>query len=172
MSARRRATLALLVALGAGLALSSSGAAEAAVQCRLEAPAKARAGAPLALRFTFTNPGAAPWRVLTWNTPFEPGWFGAFVTVTRDGAPLAYRGAQMKRGEPAADDYLTIAARGSRRAQVDLAQAFDLSRPGRYHVEPKLVLHDVAPPGARVPRSRDAHAPQPLACNPVDIELR
>jgi hypothetical protein len=43
-----------------------------------------------------------------------PGWFHAFVELTRDGQPLACRGASMKRGAPAAADCLTLATRRTR----------------------------------------------------------
>jgi hypothetical protein len=173
----RRAVLGMLAAwVGAVTALPAEAAAgappEAALHCQLAAPAAGRAGAPFELQFSFSNSGAGRLRLLTWNTPFEPGWFNAFVTVSRDGQPLAYRGASMKRGEPAADDYLTLGAHRTRHAQVDLAAAFDLSQPGRYRVEPRLVLHDVAPVRARLPRPREAHRSRPLACNPVEFELK
>ena len=142
------------------------------LRCELAAPASGRAGAPFELRFSFTNTGPQALHLLDWNTPFEPGWFNPFVGVTRDGQPLAYRGASVKRGDPAADDYLTLAAHRTRRARADLALAFDLSQPGRYRVEPRLVLHDAARAGTRVPRARDALQPQALPCNAVEFVLK
>ncbi len=151
----------------------SVGAADATgtLRCRLTAPATGRPGEPLMLHFAFTNRGPRALRLLTWNTPLEPGWFAPFVSVTRDGEPLEYRGAMMKRGVPAPDDYLEIGAHKTRQAEIDLALAFDLGRPGRYHVEPRLVLHDLAPVDPRHARAADARAPQPLACNAVDFML-
>jgi hypothetical protein len=145
--------------------------AAGALRCRLTAPATGRPGEPLMLHFAFTNRGPRALRLLTWNTPLEPGWFAPFVSVTRDGEPLEYRGAMMKRGAPAPDDYLEIGAHRTRRAEIDLALAFDLSRPGRYRVEPRLVLHDLAAVDKRRARATDARAPQPLACNAVDFML-
>ena len=151
----------------------SAGPTDAAgpLRCKLTAPATGRPGEALMLHFTFANHGPRALRLLTWNTPLEPGWFAPFVNVTRDGEPLEYRGAMMKRGAPAADDYLEIGAHRTRHAEIDLALGFDLSRPGRYHVEPRIVLHDLASLDARRARAADARAPQSLACNAVDFVL-
>ena len=168
---RGLAAIASAAALGAVL-LSGVAPANAALTCRLSAPATGRVGAPFTLHFTFTNPGSETLRVLDWNTPFEPGWFAPFVTLLRDGQALTYRGASMKRGEPTAQDYVAIGAGRARHARVDLAEAFDLSRPGHYRVEPRITLHDVLPAGARTPRPRDAHQGQSLACNAMEFELK
>ncbi len=165
---------AALIATGLWVAMPvSAGSTDApgALRCRLTAPAVGRPGDALMLRFTFANRSPRALRLLTWNTPFEPGWFAPFVSVTRDGEPLEYRGAMMKRGAPAPDDYLEIGAHRTRRAEIDLALAFDLSRPGRYHVEPRLVLHDLALVDARRAHAASGRAPQPLVCNAVDFKL-
>ncbi len=143
------------------------------LRCTLAAPARAAVGAPVELRFTLHNAGATPVWVLSWGTPFEPqGWFAPYVEVRRDGVALPYQGPKMKRGEPTAAQYFELAPGASRTATVDLALPFDLSRPGRYTVQPRLRLHDVAVgPAARVPRPREAHVGQPLRCNPVTIEM-
>jgi len=166
--AGRRA--AAIVVLGA-LLLTVPARANAALSCQLSAPATGRAGAPLLLRFEITNPGPQALRALDWNTPFEPGWFAPYVTLLRDGQALTYRGATMKRGEPTAQDYVAIGAGRARHARIDLAEAFDLSHPGHYRVEPQIILHDVLPAGTRAPRARDAHRAQPLACNAVEFDL-
>ena len=152
--------------------LTAAAPATAALRCVLNAPASGRAGAPLLLHFKITNSGPQALRLLDWNTPFEPGWFAPFVTLQRDGLAVNYRGASMKRGDPAAQDYVAIGAGRVRHARIDLAQAFDLSRPGHYHVEPQIVLHDVLPAGTRAPRPRDAQQGQPLACNAVEFDLK
>jgi peptidyl-Lys metalloendopeptidase len=171
---RRRALLAGAALTGALMAapFPTTAATAPTLRCELTAPAAGRAGAMFELRFAITNTGPHALRVLDWNTPFEPGWFHPFVELTRDGQPLAYRGASMKRGDPAAADYLTLAAHRTRRARADLALAFDLSQPGRYRALPRFVLHDVAPRGAPVPRARDAMQAHPLLCNSVEFELK
>jgi hypothetical protein len=82
-------------------------------------------------------------RVLTWATPFEGAWLQPFVSVLRAGTPLPYLGATVKRGAPEASEYLRLPAGASRRAALDLRDAFDLSAPGDYRVVAELTLHDV-----------------------------
>jgi len=135
--------------------------------CKLSAPARVEAGQRVPLRFALSNRGRAAVRVLNWATPFE-GWFGPYALVTRDGAALRYAGPMVKRGDPGADEYLTIAAGRTRRAEVDLAQPFDFTQPGHYRVVPRLTLFDVTTGPAR---PRTAHAPMPLNCPALEIEV-
>jgi len=167
-----RVRIALRLAVLAVPLLTGAAPATAALRCELSAPASGRAGAPLLLHFKITNNDSQGVRMLDWNTPFEPGWFAPFVTLQRDGQAVTYRGASMKRGDPAAQDYVAIGAGRVRHARIDLAEAFDLSRPGHYRVEPQIVLHDVLPFGTRAPRPRDAHQAHSLACNAVEFDLR
>ena len=169
--AYRRSAAAVLMACA--LSAPPAGAAPgASLRCALAAPVAGAVGASIALRFAFTNTGPHAQRLLGWNTPFEPGWFGPYVSVTRDGQPLAYRGASVKRGDPAADDYVALPAHRTRRARAELGAEFDLTQPGRYRVEPQLVLHDVAPAGVRVPRARDALQALTLPCNAIEFVLK
>lgn len=163
-----RAVVAAALVLIGGSALS---AAAPGLQCTLRAPATAVAGQPVRLSFTLTNRSASPLRVLEWNTPFE-GWFAPYVQVARDGGAVPYRGPAMKRGDPSADEYFSLAAGGSRRAEVDLALPFDLSTPGRYVVTPHLTLFDQFAGGAKAAaRPRDAHVPLALACDPIEVKI-
>lgn len=114
-----------------------------AVRCRLELPDTVRAGAPLPLTMVLHNRGRVALRVLTWGTPFEGAWLQPFVSVLRAGTPLPYQGATVKRGAPEASEYLRLPAGASRRAALDLRDAFDLSAPGDYRVVAEITLHDV-----------------------------
>jgi len=148
------------------------GAAHAAeLRCSLTAPASVAARQPVPLRFTLMNRGAAAVQVLEWGTPLE-GWFAAYVDVSRDGATVPYRGPMVKRGDPAADEYLRIPAGGKRRAEVDLAQPFDLTVPGVYRVRPRITLFDVVAAGTPVPRPRDQLVSQTLNCPELQIEVK
>jgi len=157
------------LALAAGVAMTATAHD---LRCTLKAPAHATAGAPVMLRFTLSNTGGVPVQVLQWNTPFEDGWFSPYVELTRDGVPVPYNGPALKRGEPTADQYFRLAAGASRSVEVDLALPFDVTKPGRYRVLPRLQLFDVVPAGSGpVPRPRDRLRAVPLDCNPVDIEV-
>ena len=141
--------------------------------CTLRAPAKVRAGDAVPLRFTLGNPGDSPLFVLRWNTPWEGRWMAEFVDVLRDGVPLRYAGAKAKRGAPQAGDWMRIAPASSQDGIVDLAQAFDLSAPGRYHVMPRIRLLDAraAMPVGRAPTLEELE-PGGLACADVEIVVR
>jgi hypothetical protein len=161
---------AVALAAGLGMSAAASAAGPTPLSCHLSAPAYAYVGAPLPLSFRLQNGGKAAVAVLTWNTPFEHGWFAPFAEVRLDGRPLRYQGAMRKRADPSASDYLQLAPGQTAEVEVDLGQAFDLSHPGHLSISPRIVLMDVAPHD-RVPRAREAHVPQPLRCNPVDVEL-
>ena len=158
--------------LAAALLLMSVGGAAAPaaeLHCTLTAPASVAAGQPVPLRFTLANRGAVAVQVLEWGTPLE-GWFAAYVEVSRDGVAVPYRGPMVKRGDPAAAEYVRIAAHRARRAEVDLAQPFDLSVPGVYRVRPRITLFDVIGVGTPAPRPRNRHVSQTLSC--PELELR
>jgi hypothetical protein len=166
-----------LVAFALGCAVTASSFAEqspaAALRCTLDVPARGVAGQPVMLRFTLANPpDGATVQVLRWNTPLEGGWFAPFVAVTRHGQALPFRGPSLKRGEPLAADYLRLDAGASATAELDMAPAFDLSRPGRYRITPRIRLIDVfRATAAQPPRDRAQHAGADLACNAVELML-
>ncbi|MBY0489321.1 MAG: hypothetical protein K2R93_05725 [Gemmatimonadaceae bacterium] len=167
--------LAALVALAVSLPGVRSAMAQAGpprLACAVRVPPVVVSGARVPLTMTVRNRGAAALAMLTWGTPFEDGWFEPFVRVTRAGAPLAFGGAMVKRGDPEADEYLSIAPGQRRQASVDLALVFDLSVPGRYVVTPQVTIHDAVTLPASLPRARAAHAALPLACAPVTFEVR
>jgi hypothetical protein len=164
----------LAVALACTMSASTPASTPAGpvLRCALEAPASAVAGGPVLLRFTITNAGTAPLQLLRWNTPLEGGWFAPFVTVTREGRPLRYQGPAFKRGDPDAQSYLRLEAGASTTSELDLALPFDLSAPGRYHVEPHIRLVDAfdARTG-QAPRPRKLHEGRDLPCPTVDFSL-
>jgi peptidyl-Lys metalloendopeptidase len=166
-----------LVTFALGCAVTVSPFAEespaTAPRCTLEVPARVAAGQPVMLRFTLTNPSkAGAVQVLRWNTPLEGGWFAPFVAVTRDGQALPFRGPSLKRGEPLAEDYLRLDAGASATAELDMAPAFDLSRPGRYRITPHIRLIDVfRAAAAQPPRDRAQHAGAELACKAVEVMI-
>ncbi len=140
--------------------------------CTLEGPATLRAGEPARFALKVHNRGSQPVQLLNWATPFEPAWFAPWLTVQRDGKPLPYGGAKMKRGDPDAAHYVAIAAGASAGASFELAPAFDVSAPGRYTLRPRIVLHDLLVGGAQaVPRPLAQHRPQRLRCNELRFEV-
>ncbi len=124
------------------------------------------------LRLRVHNRGRERLQVLAWGTPFE-GWFAPFVRVWRDGTELAYQGPSVKRGDPDADEYLSIEPGRAREVRFTLEPAFDAAVPGRYRIEPQLLLHDVAEGRrARLPRPRAQHQPVALHCAALEFDRR
>ncbi len=153
-------------------AMAASACAAPALRCALEAPAQAAAGAPVVLRFTIANAGSAPLQVLRWNTPLEGAWFAPFVEVTHGGRTLPFMGPMIKRGDPDAAAYLRLAPGAAETAELDLAAPFDLSKPGRYRVTPRIrVLDAFDAATARAPRPRAAHRGFDLDCPAIELTI-
>ncbi len=104
------------------------------LMARITVPTEIVRGEPVNVSFELTNGSDEPLRVLQWFTPFE-GIAGRIFRVEREGEPVSYRGILVKRGAPAADEYLSIDPRSSVTTEVDLAASYDLTAPGNYRVE-------------------------------------
>jgi hypothetical protein len=144
----------------------------APLACSVEGPARVRAGQAATFALHLFNHGPRPVQLLTWATPFEPAWFAPWARVQRGSKALGYVGAMMKRGDPQAGDYLSIAAGASASASFSLVPAFDISAPGRYRLRPQIVLHDLLVGTAEaVPRPLSRHQPHGLRCNEFAFEV-
>ncbi|HYO67747.1 MAG TPA: protease [Archangium sp.] len=142
----------------------------ATLDCVVSVPASVRAGEPVPLRFQLTNRTAQPLSVLKWRTPLE-GLMGKDFEVTRDGTEVAYLGRMVKRGNPSADAYVTIAPGASEDAQVDLSPAYEMKQPGRYRIAFNGELMDVVEKQAEVPRSLEQLQPRPVSCPTVETTI-
>jgi peptidyl-Lys metalloendopeptidase len=83
---------------------------------------------------TMTNFSAEPIQVLSWYTPLQAVSTGLFK-VTRNGEPVEYVGALVKRGTPNASDYVTVPAGASITRSVKVSELYDFSATGVYTVE-------------------------------------
>lgn len=86
------------------------------------------------MRFTFQNHTDEEIIVLSWFTPFE-GIAGEIFDIKHDGKAVSYHGILVKRGDPLAEDYITIAAGGTLSTEIDLAESYDFSKAGDYDIE-------------------------------------
>jgi len=150
------------------LTTGTATAASPHLDCSLRVPDKVTAGRPARLVFELVNKGAAPVRVLTWNTPLE-GWFGSFLKVARDGADVPYEGPMVKRSAPAEDDYVRIVPGAKVGATLDLAQVYAIAAPGLYTVAFVGPLHDVVEGRHNVPGAE--RRPVVIACAPVQFRI-
>lgn len=137
----------------------------------LEAEESYAAGSPVRIRFVLSNLSDRQLFVLRWNTPIE-GIEGNIFRVTHDGIEVAYRGPQIKRGEPAREDYIRIGPHESVSGVVDLAAAYDVGSAGTYGVAFAGRLLDVTRNGRALPRPREKHRPMSIGGNAVTVLVR
>jgi hypothetical protein len=139
-------------------------------ECTLEAEEAYVMGEPVNLRFSLHNKTDRTLYILTWYTPLE-GIAGKIFRVMHDGGEVPYRGIMAKRGDPSRDAYTAIKPGAAVSSVVDLAENYDLSQAGRYHVEFTSRLHDVTDDESSIPRKQDDHKVQELPCNTVSFEI-
>src|ERR1700759_2845467 len=87
-------------------------------------------GEPVVLTVEVENRGSDALRVLGWGPPFEERFTSSFLRVERDGEVLPYDGRLVKRGDPSADDYLTIGAGETVKTTVDVSAGYPIESPG------------------------------------------
>ncbi len=81
-----------------------------------------------------TNLTRHPIHLLRWQLPGDEVE-AALFRITRDGQPVAYTGPLLKRATPSAADRTRLEAGATLNYEVELTQAYDLARNGRYAVE-------------------------------------
>jgi uncharacterized protein (DUF58 family) len=142
------------------------------LECRLSVPGTVKAGTPVTVGFELRNPTPRALYVLDWHTPLE-GLLNDILQVTRldGGEELSYSGPMMKRGDPSAEDYVTVAPGAAVSASIEASLAYDFSKPGRYRLAFRGPLMDVATDKAGVPHARDGFQSLPVACAPVETTV-
>lgn len=86
-------------------------------------------GSAFTVRVTVRNTSSSAVNVLSRDLP-QARESKAVLAVTRDGVPVPYRGKVAKLAAPTAADYTRIPAGGAYSATVNLADDYDLSKPG------------------------------------------
>ncbi len=93
------------------------------------------------VRFTMSNPTDKAVRILKWQTPFF-GVDANLFSINVGGEKVAYTGRMIKRGEPAARDYMTLRPGESRSVELDLSAFYDFAKTGQYEVRYDEFLFD------------------------------
>ncbi|TFF34308.1 protease [Mucilaginibacter psychrotolerans] len=138
--------IALLLIVAASCGMQNQQAADAPANGGQTAAAKGlyavlainpsiRMGDAVQLKFTVYNPADSAQHFLKWQTPFEPLLSKYLDIKNEQGEELQYKGAMAKRMmPPPADAYISIPAKDSLVANVDLMKGYALSKPGKYTI--------------------------------------
>ena len=113
-------------------------------------------GESVPIKFSLENLSDRPLRILKWYTPME-GIAGDIFHVALDGHQVEYIGRMVRRGQPLESDYLLLGPYQTVTATVDLAEAYDLSRPGAYSVDFTGTIHDAVVATVDSPRKMEEH---------------
>jgi peptidyl-Lys metalloendopeptidase len=90
-------------------------------------------GEDVLVKVIISNPGTQEIRILRWLTPID-GIESDIFSLTVDGQTASYTGRLYKRQAPTESDYLTIKPGERLESSVDLADYYDMSLPGPYHI--------------------------------------
>jgi hypothetical protein len=142
----------------------------AALRCELSVEPRLKVGDPVKVTFRLTNPSGQPLSVLNWHTPLE-GLLSNCLQISRGGTEIPYQGPMFKRGDPDADDYVTLAPGASAENTIEAQLAYDFSQPGTYRIAFQGPLMDVATQPAEVPRPLAQHRALPVQCQAVETEI-
>lgn len=92
-----------------------------------------RSGTPVELTFTVHNPADSALQFCKWHTPFEPLISKYLSIKSEQGEEAAYLGPMAKRVmPPPAESYLSVDAKDSLTATIDLLDGYEITQPGTY----------------------------------------
>ena len=125
-------------------------------------------GVEVVCQFVITNQDTVDYYLLKWHTPLE-GMKTSYLSVSKDGHSLLYRGRMVKRGKPQPGDYVLVKAGESVSNEVDIATGFNLSEPGMYEMfmDASVSYQSIAPGSSQASEEKW----QTLISPPVTIEL-
>ncbi|MDR7272360.1 hypothetical protein J2X20_005034 [Pelomonas saccharophila] len=161
-----RFAAALLAACLSPMALAVTPLQHADLSCQFQATP--RPDGQVSLQFKLSNNGKRDLHLLRWGSPFEGGWFGPFVKASTAQGELAFQGAMRKRGDPSAQDYLSLPAGQSLTASLTLNDAFTLPPTGKLRLKARWHWHDMMLRGTP-PRPRAQHRGLDQDCGEVTL---
>lgn len=102
---------------------------ESIISCSISVKSPLLLSNEILLDFTITNLSNKEISLLTWYSPLEGFLSNLFrITKLKNGELLEYQGPMVKRGQPTQIDYITLAAKESITSQINLAQAYPLTK--------------------------------------------
>jgi peptidyl-Lys metalloendopeptidase len=145
--------VALLVIIGAAGAAPKGGVT---VDLKV-AQSDFRASQDVLVTVTLSNRTKQPAHILKWLTPAD-GVDASLFTVTRNGQPVAYTGAQVKRPAATDSDYLLLEPGASVSNVVDLGDVYDFTGTGRYEISYNVSSYDLFDKKGTPAKGKDALA--------------
>ena len=145
--------VALLVIIGAAGAAPKGGVT---VDLKV-AQSDFRASQDVLVTVTLSNRTKQPAQILKWLTPAD-GVDASLFTVTRNGQPVAYTGAQVKRPAATDSDYLLLEPGASVSNVVDLGDVYDFTGTGRYEISYNVSSYDLFDKKGTPAKGKDALA--------------
>jgi len=142
----------------------------APLRCELSVAPRHKVGEPVNVTFKLTNPTAQPLYVLNWHTPLE-GLLSNCLEITRADTELPYQGPMFKRGDPDAEEYVTIAPGATVENTIEAQLAYDFSQPGTYRIAFRGPVRDATSKQAEVPRPLAQHREVPVQCQAVETAI-
>lgn len=98
---------------------------------------------------TLVNQSQQEIRFLKWQTPFEERILGPVYKVYFAGAAVRYTGMMVKRGNPDASQFITVAAGQQYQHSQILSVAYDMCAAGRYQIAyDSVITVSIAPESA------------------------
>ena len=88
------------------------------------------------VNLTLTNTGDKPIRLLKWQLPGSDD--APLFLVERDGQPVSYEGALIKRAAPTDKDFQLLKAGQSLTVQAEVSGLYDMSAQGQYSIRYQL----------------------------------
>jgi len=142
----------------------------APLRCELSVAPRLKVGEPVNVTFKLTNPTAQPLSVLNWHTPLE-GLLSNCLEITRAGTEIPYQGPLFKRGDPSAEEYVTLAPGATVENTIEAQLAYDFSQPGTYRIAFRGPVRDFTSKQAEVPRPLAQHRELPVQCQAVETTV-
>lgn len=101
---------------------------------------KTKQGQKVSLHVTLTNNSDQDISFLKWGTPFESSISRDVFSIKLNGNSLPYQGRMVKRGNPTANDFITIKAKSILKQTFDISKAYAFKTKGTYSIIYKLSL--------------------------------
>lgn len=113
------------------------------VNCEIELiQDKYKASDQLLIKYSIHNTSNKTISLLKWNTPLE-GINANIFNVINDDKQVRYIGKTIKRGVPSPDDYLTLEPDEVITVEINLGEAYDMSKSGDYSIQLNTILLDI-----------------------------